>query len=122
MTRRRLHFVIALLLPLMALRAMLPAGYMLDARHGELRMVMCSAGLYLPASGDDHPSGGHPLQSSAGDCVFAHAAVSAPSIQFIVAVIEPPRNVRFVSLPVDSLPPATGPPRVAAARAPPALS
>jgi hypothetical protein len=119
-SRRRIRHVIALLLPLMVLRALLPAGFMPVAEHGELRMVMCSAGLALP--GTDHSGKGTQDHTGSDSCPFAHAAASAPPTQHVVAITEPLREVRFLSLAIDTLPPATGPPRTAAARAPPALS
>lgn len=122
-TRRHLRRVLALLLPLMVLRALLPAGYMPAAHDGGLRIVMCSAGLALPAGDHDNNSGeGNQPAAGSDDCPFAHAAISAPPVQFIAAGIEPLRDARFVSSTTDGLPPSTGPPRTAAARAPPALS
>ena len=73
--RRHLHLLIALLLPLMVVRGLLPAGYMPVAEGGELRMVLCSDGLVLPSGGQD--TGDH-APGSGGDCLFAHAAASAP--------------------------------------------
>jgi len=74
-SRRHLHLLIALLLPLMVVRGLLPAGFMPVAQDGELRMVLCSDGLELPAGGKG--SGDH-APGSGGDCLFAHAAASAP--------------------------------------------
>ncbi len=82
MTRRRLHLVIALLLPLMVLRAMLPAGYMPVTENGTLRIAMCSDGLYsaatVPSSDSTTDRGNHELPAGSGDCAFANAATSAP--------------------------------------------
>lgn len=75
MPRRRLHLLIALLLPLMVVRGLLPAGFMPVAQGGELRMALCSDGLQLPSDGQT--SGDH-APGSGGDCLFAHAATSAP--------------------------------------------
>ena len=117
--RRHLHLLIALLLPLMVMRGMLPAGYMAVAEDGKLRIVMCSAGLVVPGdSGSDTDD--HRLPDS-GNCLFAHAATVAPPIQAVLAITTAPV---LVPLPADnstSPPPATGPPRLAGARAPPAF-
>jgi hypothetical protein len=117
--RRHLHLLIALLLPLMVMRGLLPAGYMAVAEEGELRIVMCSAGLAMPGdAGSGSDSDDNPAPDS-GNCLFAHAATVAPPVQVVLAVTTAPV---FVPLPSDdstSLPPATGPPRLAAARAPP---
>ena len=117
-SRHRLRLVIALLLPLMVLRGLLPAGYMADVRNGELRIVMCSAGLAV--LGDDH--GKHPQGST--DCPFAlaHAAVIAPPLQPLLALLAPAPALRFTSFAGAVLPPSTGPPRTTLVRGPPALS
>lgn len=127
-TRRLTRRCIALLLPLMVLRALLPAGYMPAVEHGQWRMVMCSAGLQLPAAHHtdhqpipDHPGSGH-SGSPDGGCPFASAAQTAPVCQYVVAIIEPLRKVQFAAVAADDLPPATGPPRRTAARGPPSLS
>lgn len=75
MSRSRLHLVIALLLPLLALKSLLPPGYMPSADDGQLRIVMCSAG--LAALGAEHgdsetPPAEHPA------CAFAVAGLAAP--------------------------------------------
>jgi hypothetical protein len=105
----------------MVLRAMLPSGYMPVAENGELRMVMCSAGLQLPGSGDAPDQNDHDPASDTGNCPFASLLTSAPPVQYVTATVVT-AEFRFSSLAADELPPATGPPRVTAARAPPALS
>ena len=60
-SRRKVRGWIALLLPLMLLRAVLPPGYMPVANDGELRIVMCSVGLQL--NSDAGASGGMRAES-----------------------------------------------------------
>lgn len=119
-SRHRLYLVLTLLMPLLTLRALLPAGYMVSAAHDGPRIVMCSEGLAaLNAPADDSQ---HPQPASAdGDCAFAHAAASAPPPHYIAGAFVPALDVAFLSAVTDSLPPATGPPRQAGARAPPAF-
>ncbi len=117
-TRRRLELVVLLMLPLLLLRGLLPAGYMVDTQQGELRVVMCSDGL-LPPAADGLGDNGHAVSDSA-DCPFALSAASAPPVQFVTGVVQPVLEARFISLAAAQLPPATGPPRLSAARAPPA--
>ncbi len=121
-SRRRLELAVLLLLPLMLLRGLLPAGYMVSTQQGELRIVMCAGG--LQAAGGDQPGteNGHPDLSGSGDCPFAQAMFHAPPVQFVTGVAVPAGAVRFISSAAEELPPATGPPRQRAARAPPALS
>jgi hypothetical protein len=44
-SRRKRELWIALLLPLLTLRALLPVGHMPTVADGNLRIVMCSAGI-----------------------------------------------------------------------------
>lgn len=78
---RRLHLVLALLLPLMALRALLPAGYMPVSEGGELRIAMCSAGLSAPDSPDGAPADDGQLPAATDSCPFAIAGSMAPPPQ-----------------------------------------
>lgn len=75
-SRRHLHLLIALLLPLMVVRGLLPTGYMPLAENGVLKMALCSDGLQRPSDAGNNDN--HPLPGSNGDCLFAHAAASAP--------------------------------------------
>ncbi len=126
-SRRRLHLVIALLLPLLALRTLVPAGYMVTAADGGLRIVICDAGFAggnTPAHhhGDHHghQHGGTDPQPSGGEhCPFAHAAVNAPPPLLVSGALVPLLQVTFTSRSSEQLPPATGPPRQTSARAPP---
>lgn len=113
----RRHLTIALLLPLLALRALLPAGFMPVVDAGELRIVMCADGLQLP-TGDS----GHSDSSGGNDCPFAHASLNAPPVQSgaIIALRAP--EFHAVTSANSHLPATTGPPRTAAARAPPLSS
>ena len=119
-SRRRIRTGLAVLLPLMVLRALLPSGYMPVAEDGRLRIVMCSAGLTLPD--DTHGDEDHRLPGANGDCLFAHAAAAAPPAMHVIALAHPAQETREVSRTNLQLPPSTGPPRTSAARAPPALS
>ena len=114
--RRRIRGWIALLLPLMLLRALLPAGYMPVAAQDGLHIVMCSDGLADrtdTAPGPDHsqaPEGSH--------CLFAHAAAFAPPLAQagIPAAVS---IASFTGLDPASGSAATGPPRLHFARGPP---
>lgn len=118
-SRRHTRGWIALLLPLMLLRALLPAGYMPVAVDGELRIVMCSAGLALIA--DTGNTGDHTQPSDDGSCLFAHAAAFAPPAAAPCCAVAPP-SLSFDASLITELPPATGPPRATSARAPPSFS
>ena len=117
--RRRIRAGIALLLPLMVLRALLPPGYMPVATEGGLQIVMCSAGL---TQADEGPSGkDHPQTADSGQCLFSHAATFAPPSATPCCTVTPPAS-RFDVFTVAYQPPATGPPRLTAARGPPVYS
>src|SRR5262245_57272805 len=110
MTRRRLQLVLALLLPLLALRALLPVGYMPVADAHGLHLTLCNpdrTGGTMPhhdtahhdaahhGSGHQDPSHhGHP--GSHSDCPFAHAAFNAPPPHVVSDVIEPAPEIAFV--------------------------
>jgi hypothetical protein len=120
-----MRLVIALLLPLMVLRAMLPPGYMPVTANGSLHIAMCSEGLYPAAtdqSGGQHTgSGDHKQPSSSGDCPFANAAVNAlpPSSWQSVVTVNFDAGAALASL--ASIHPASIY-RVQSARGPPSIS
>lgn len=91
MTRRRSK-LIWLLLPLLALRGLVPAGFMVDTAHGHLAIVVCPG--HIPAAQDSEPGTGHDQPSKL--CPFAVAAVSAPP-GFEAAIAS------FVSLSLENL-------------------
>jgi hypothetical protein len=119
-TRRRLHLVLTLLLPLLTLRALLPTGYMVSAAQDGPRIVMCSAGLLAWHAAADDARHQHP--AAAEDCLFAHAAVSAPPPHYVIGAAIAAPAMQFVAQVSKGLPPATGPPRQTSARAPPFIS
>lgn len=114
-SRRRL--LIALLLPVLALRVLLPAGFMPVVEAGELRIVMCAEGLQ-GQPGD----GGHPATEDGNNCPFAHASLNAPPMQSGALVALPAPQFQSISFVDSNLPATTGPPRTTAARAPPLSS
>jgi len=116
--RRHLHAVLALMLPLMLLRGLLPPGYMV-ATDGELRIVMCSAG--LAAQPDTGIPADHSQSPDTGSCLFAHAAGFAPPSAAPCCQLAPPALSFDVPV-LAQRPLATGPYRFAAARGPPRYS
>jgi hypothetical protein len=106
-TRRLKRTLIALLLPLLVLRAMLPAGYMPVADASGLRIVMCSEGLAPPAASTaDAGTTRHELPPNAGQCPFAHSGDSAPALAAATADFTPAFWVHAVSITTAS--PAIG--------------
>jgi hypothetical protein len=123
-SRRHMHLVIALLLPLMVLRVMLPNGYMPVAGNGTLRIAMCSDGLY-PAATDQvieqAPGGAHDLPADSGNCVFANAAVHAPPPAITQSIVTTLFDAGII--PASAAPThAASIVRVQSARGPPSLS
>lgn len=138
MTRRRLHLLLVLLLPLLALRALLPVGYMPVADAHGLHLILCNAQradrstlLHDPARHDaahhdlaqhgagQHDPAHHGQSGSHGDCPFAHAPFNAPPPHVASGVLAPAPELHFVVRSFQNLGPLTGPPRQAGARAPP---
>ncbi len=142
--------LIALLVPMLAVRMLLPAGFMPVAGPEGLRIVPCPVGMPAAAvplhgahdvhhghgahdsHGDHHRAAGH--EGDIGDpgdagngherathCVFAPVAGAAPPLPFVVAMVDTPATFIASSAAVTR-PPSTGPPRTDSARGPPALS
>ncbi len=125
-TPRKLRFTIALLLPLMVLRAMLPVGYMPVARDGTLRIAMCSDGLFPDATIQDREQpagipGDHNLPAGSSDCVFAHAAVTAPPPAVSQSLVMVEFDAGAAPATTAQIRPAS-PARVQSARGTPSLS
>jgi hypothetical protein len=119
-SRRRIRGWIALLLPLMVLRALLPAGYMPVAADGELRIVMCSAGLDTLGHHDRGHGQDDGTQAQQASCPFAHAATLAPPNAVRHQAIASPVGIDIAAAAQRTLP--TSPYRFAAARGPPRYS
>lgn len=128
-TRANQHLLIALLLPVLVFRALLPAGFMPATDGAGFRLVMCSEGMAAMtghahdgahAAGHDHDS--PPDDDSGrgdGPCLFALSALTVPPVEFLALRSEPLYLASFTAAPGSTLPPATGPPRQASVRGPP---
>jgi hypothetical protein len=119
-SRRPLNLLATLLLPLLALRALLPVGYMAVMQDSGLRVVMCSEGLQLQRAAEaGSASHGHELPADHGDggCAFALAAFSAPPPAPLVFAL-PSATTYFQPADPTALPVATAV-RRPSARAPP---
>jgi hypothetical protein len=117
-TRRHIRVLVGLLLPLMVLRAMLPAGYMPVADQDGVRIVQCSAGIF-PSSGS--AIGDHEEPPNYDSCPFAHAAGDAPPISNAPRLYSTEFVSRIAIATVD-IAVATSQPRANRARGPPTLS
>jgi hypothetical protein len=115
LTRHRKDLLLALLLPLIVLRALLPAGFMPVIEDGELRIVMCSDGLQIDTGATDDTGPSH----GGDNCPFAHAAVNAPPVTTAVIAAGSLHLLLLYSFNSSELPLTTGPPRQHGARAPP---
>ncbi len=115
------HWPTLLLLGLLLLRGLVPAGFMLAPDNGRMAFVLCSVDLPMghnPRSHDpaDHPHGVHPDPT----CPYAQSAAPAPlpTLPVLQAVIHldvlrQPKAVAQVFLP-------SGPRREPSSRGPPA--
>jgi hypothetical protein len=116
MSMRRQYKLIWWLLPLLALRGLVPVGFMLDMSHGDVAMVVCPG--HLPGTSESGADHGQPSPKL---CPFAVAAAAGPTA-FV------PGIVSFVAVSLDN----TAPPSVTETgvkalhahliRGPPALS
>lgn len=115
-----MYLVLTLLMPLLTLRALLPAGYMVSAAGDGPRIVLCSEGLAGWHAAADESR--HDQLPAAGDnCPFALSGMHAPPPHVAVLGFAPALVSTFLQQPSAELPPATGPPRNSGARAPPAF-
>ena len=129
------------LLPLFALRGLVPAGFMLDASHGGLSMVICSGGVYKTVQVDrnghfagapvaaDHASDstatGHDssgTHESASLCPFAVAPGAAPMAAALPVALGSAVVVDKLTDDVAGLHSPFGPARTQQSRAPPYFS
>lgn len=119
-THARRHLLITLLLPLMAMRAFVPAGFMPVVAMDGVSIVMCADGLPQPAddSGkrDDHSG------DSSGTCPYSQASYKAPPLLPAALTFHPVLAAEQLEPHTPQLPALTGPPRSSVARAPPQLS
>lgn len=118
-SRRRL--LTFLLLPVLALRVLLPAGFMPVVEGGEVRIGLCPEGMHMPGHAHDGDDG-QPEERRMGKCPFANAGSTAPPPQFLPSRAMLVPAFRFHPPAAAEQPPAAGPPREAAARAPPLAS
>ena len=128
-SRRHSRRIIALLLPLMLLRAMLPVGFMPVAENGALHMTLCGEGHHHPAAtessadqaSDQTNSGNHGHSGESGYCPFASALVNAAPLGTAL-------SVSVVSSEMGAIFESAAPVRIAAivrtqsARGPPSFS
>ena len=121
--RRNSRFwVAALVLPLLALRALVPSGFMASSVAGSMQMVFCEPGAM---AGHHHPAahdGGHHSKAVDQTCPFAQSAGPAPLPSIpVLAADSAPSGVEPI-LTVSQTAPASGPERQQTPRGPPTLA
>jgi hypothetical protein len=129
MTSRRTHKIIWWLLPLLALRSLVPAGLMIDTSQGGVSMVVCT-GVHkstpmeergAPATTTHDHLGQHGHDSNA-ICPFAVAATGAPTPAVLPMVLGAVSVIDAISSDVVAFHSTFGPLRVQQSRAPPYFS
>ena len=125
---RRLNKLIWWLLPLLALRGLVPAGFMLDTSHGQLAIVVCPGHIPAATPVDHADHAGHfgkeapdDEQSRSTLCPFALSAGPAPLTSLAAVVAGAPVDV-FESVDHQGPELPFGPARTHHSRAPPSLS
>lgn len=114
--RRTASKVVWWLLPLFALRALVPAGFMLEATGGGLSMVVCHGG------GQRAQDDGQSQHEARSLCSFAVAPSAAPTAAAVVISTAVVIAVDLVKDDVASAAIPFGPVRAQQSRAPPVLS
>lgn len=129
MTRLTRTRLVAAVLLALALRSLIPLGYM-PAADGTLSLMICPAGLppgFLGAvDGDAMPAGmtmpaqpGHEPGAADGHCIFCSGFSSAPPLLFAGPLLLLITAIAVVTLP-DPTPSGVRPVHLPQARAPPA--
>ncbi|MCX7056898.1 MAG: hypothetical protein NTZ79_06810 [Proteobacteria bacterium] len=114
-------WVVAMVLPLLALRALVPAGFMAAPVAGAIQIVFCEPGAM---AGHHHPGHDAGHQSTVADptCPFAQSAGPAPLPSIpVLAADSAPSGVEPI-LTVSQTAPASGPERQQTPRGPPTLA
>ena len=121
--RRNSHFwVAALVLPLLALRALVPSGFMATSVAGSMQMVFCEPGAM---AGHHHPAahdGARHSKAVDQTCPFAQSAGPAPLPSLPVLATDAAPRAFAVILAVAQTVPAFGPARQQTPRGPPTLT
>ena len=114
---------VAVLALLLAVRALIPAGFMASASDAGLQLVFCDAGVMAQHAGHHHAH--HHSQTGATtdpDCPYAQSAGPAP-LPSLPVVASDVRHAQLV-VPAEAAPVAatSGPPRQQTPRGPPVLA
>ena len=117
---RRRGWALALV-PVLLLRALIPAGFMPAVGAGSWALVFCEPGVLASAHAGHHEGAGHAGHSASGECPFAQSA--APALPSLAAPPPaPPLVAHLAAARPDDLRLGSAPLRYAAPRGPPSLS
>lgn len=131
MTRRRIHTLIWLLLPLFALRGLVPVGFMVNVSGGELSMAVCpmhqTVGLGQSDAGPEHDSKSSQSESTQSEstqslCPFAAALSSATFVGISTHTLAFAAASGFSAVATTVAYTPFGPSRAQQSRAPPQYS
>jgi hypothetical protein len=109
---------VLLVLTMLVVRALVPAGYMLATDEGHARIVLCDAGIArFHHEGHHHPGGGH----THGDPTCPYAQSAGPAPPPVLPVVDATAAAAYYLLPASLAQLATpfGPARRNSPRAPP---
>jgi hypothetical protein len=125
MTHRRIHKLIWLLLPLFALRGVVPVGFMVNVSGGELSMAVCPMHQTVELGQSDlaaKDGKSSPSESTKSQCPFA-AALSSATFVGVSTTAQVSAAVGGFSLDETAVTHAAfGPSRAQQSRAPPRYS
>ena len=124
MLKLRKHLLLWLL-PLLAMRALVPAGFMIDTSHGAMSVIVCPGHQHQT---DENQAGHSSNQGKSGShdtvtlCPFAAAATAGPMADLPTMAVGSALVVDQVSDDVSALDLPFGPARAQQSRAPPLFS
>ena len=118
--RRNSRFwVAALVLPLLALRALVPSGFMATSVAGSMQMVFCEPGAMAGHHHHAEHDTGHHSKAVDQTCPFAQSAGPAPLPSLPVLATDAAPHGFALILAVSQTAPAFGPQRQQTPRGPP---
>jgi hypothetical protein len=126
MTKRRIHTLIWLLLPLFALRGLVPMGFMVNVSGGEVSMAVCPMHQTVDAGqtllGTSGQNDAPQKSESKSQCPFAAALSAATFVGIYLPAAPAVAATGFLREAVAVVYLPFGPSRAQQSRAPPALA
>lgn len=122
--RLRLACLIAFVLPVLLLRASIPAGFMAASVDGTMQIVLCQPEIMAGARHHHHHPGSHDKASTDVDPTCPYAQSAGPALMPTLPVLPPALVMHSLESPqaTSQAQVSYGPPRQQSPRGPPTLA